>query len=106
MNKEQITSLIRALAILLVSIAGMFGLVIDEETSQVIIIGIAMVVLIAYSLWKNHNLTGAAALAQKVLDLLKQHVLTFEEVEKLIDDAVVAQEAEQKEQTLSEENQK
>ena len=87
MNKEQITSLIRALAIMLVSIAGMFGLVIDEETSQVFVIGVAMLVLIAYGLWKNHNLTGAAALAQQVLDLLKQHILTFEAVEELIDAA-------------------
>lgn len=87
MNKEQITSLIRGLAILLVTVAGMFGLTIEQETAQLIVIGVAMVVIIAYGLWKNHNLTGAAALAQRVLDLLKQNVLTFEQVEQLIEDA-------------------
>lgn len=87
MNKEQITSLIRALAILIVMVAGMFGLHLDEETGQVIAIGVAMVALLVYSLWKNHNITPAAALAQRVLDLLKENILTFEEVEQLIDDA-------------------
>lgn len=87
MNKEQITSLIRGLAILLVSVAGMFGLTIEQETAQLIIIGVAMVVIIAYGLWKNHNLTGAAALAQRVLDLLKQNILTVEQVEQLIAEA-------------------
>lgn len=92
MNKEQITSLIRGLAILLVTVAGMFGLTIEQETAQLIVIGVAMVVIIAYGLWKNHNLTGAAALAQRVLDLLKQNVLTFEQVEQLIEDAEQAKE--------------
>ena len=87
MNKEQITSLIRGLAILLVTVAGMFGLTIEQETAQLIVIGVVMVVIIAYGLWKNHNLTGAAALAQRVLDLLKQNVLTVEQVEQLIEDA-------------------
>lgn len=92
MNKEQITSLIRGLAILLVTVAGMFGLTIEQETAQLIVIGVAMIVIIAYGLWKNHNLTGAAALAQRVLDLLKQNVLTFEQVEQLIEDAEQAKE--------------
>lgn len=87
MNKEQITSIIRAIAILLVSVAGMFGLAMDEQTAQLIVIGVAMVAIIAYGLWKNHNITAAAALAQRVLDLLKEHVLTFEQVEELIDSA-------------------
>lgn len=87
MNKEQVTSIIRALGIIIVMIAGMFGLRLDEETGQVIAIGVAMVALLAYSLWKNHNITPAAALAQRVLDLLKEQVLTFEQVEQLIRDA-------------------
>ena len=58
MNKEQITSIIRAIAILLVSAAGMFGLAIDEQTAQLIVIGVAMLVIIAYGLWKNHNITA------------------------------------------------
>lgn len=87
MNKEQITSIIRAIAILLVSVAGMFGLHIEEGTAQLIVIGVAMVAIIAYGLWKNHNITAAAALAQRVLDLLKENILTFEQVEQLIDEA-------------------
>lgn len=92
MNKEQIVSLIRGLAILIVSVAGMFGLALDEDTAQTIVIGVALVVLLVYSLWKNHNITPAAALAQQVLDLLKEHVLTFEEVEKLVEQAKAEQE--------------
>lgn len=92
MNKEQIISLVRGLAILVVMVAGMFGLTIDEETGQTIAIGVAMVALLIYSLWKNHNITAAAALAQRVLDLLKENVLTFEEVERLIEDAQAAKE--------------
>lgn len=92
MNKEQIISLVRGLAILVVMVAGMFGLTLDEETGQTIAIGVAMVAILVYSLWKNHNITAAAALAQRVLDLLKENVLTFEEVERLVEDAQAAKE--------------
>ena len=92
MNKEQIISLVRGLGIIVVMVAGMFGLTLDEETGQTIAIGVAMVALLIYSLWKNHNITAAAALAQRVLDLLKENVLTFEEVERLIEDAQAAKE--------------
>lgn len=92
MNKEQIISIVRGLAILVVMVAGMFGLTIDEETGQTIAIGVAMVAILVYSLWKNHNFTAAAALAQRVLDLLKDNVLTFEEVERLIEDAQASKE--------------
>ena len=87
MNKEQTVSLVRGFALLIVMVAGMFGLHLDEDTAQVIAIGIAMVAIMVYSLWKNHNITPAAALAQQVLDLLKEKVLTFEQVEQLIDEA-------------------
>ncbi len=87
MNKEQTISLVRGFALLIVMVAGMFGLHLDEDTAQVIAIGIAMVAIMVYSLWKNHNITPAAALAQQVLDLLKEKVLTFEQVEAMIDEA-------------------
>ncbi|MBQ3387341.1 MAG: hypothetical protein IJG53_08465 [Eggerthellaceae bacterium] len=87
MNKEQTISLVRGFALLIVMVAGMFGLHLDEDTAQVIAIGIAMVAIMVYSLWKNHNITPAAALAQQVLDLLKEKVLTFELVEAMIDEA-------------------
>ena len=87
MNKEQVTSITRGVAILIVMVAGMFGLHLDEDTAQLIAIGIAMVALLAYSLWKNQNITPAAALAQQVLDLLKENILTFDEVERLVEQA-------------------
>lgn len=87
MNKEQIVSCVRYFGILIVFVAGLFGLQISEETGSLIAICVAMVVLLAYGLWKNQNLTAAAALAQRVLDLLKSDVLTFEQVEQMIDDA-------------------
>ena len=87
MNKEQTISLVRGFALLIVMVAGMFGLHLDEDTAQVIAIGIAMVAIMVYSLWKNHNITPAAALAQQVLDLLKEKVLTFEQVEQMVEEA-------------------
>ena len=95
MNKEQITSLIRMFAILVVSIAGMFGLAIDEDTAQLIVIGVAMVVLVGYACWKNHNLSAAAALSQQVLTLLKENLLTPEQVQHLIDEAGIIPEHEE-----------
>ena len=95
MNKEQITSLIRMFAILVVSIAGMFGLTVDEDAAQLIVIGVAMVALIAYACWKNHNLTLPASYAQKILDLLKENLLTVEQVQHLIDEAGIIPEHEE-----------
>ena len=92
MNKEQVTSLIRMLAILVVSIAGMFGLTVDEDVAQTIVIGIAMLALIIYACWKNHNLTVPATYAQEILDLLKKNLLTPEQVQRLIDEAENAKE--------------
>ena len=87
MNKEQITSTIRYFTMLIIFICGLLGYNITEDTAQMIALGIAMVALLAYGLWKNQNLTAAAALAQRVLNLLKENILTFEQVEQMIDDA-------------------
>ena len=87
MNKEQIISTIRYAAMMIVFIAGLLGYNITEDTATMIAIGAAMIILLAYGLWKNQNLTAAAALSQQVLNLLKQHILTFEQVEKMIEDA-------------------
>ena len=87
MNKEQITSTIRYFVMLIMFIAGLLGYNITEDTAQMIAIGAAMIILLAYGLWKNQNITAAAALAQRVLNLLKENVLTFEQVEQMIDDA-------------------
>lgn len=87
MNKEQITSTIRYFVMLIMFIAGLLGYNITEDTAQMIGIGVAMIILLAYGLWKNQNLTAAAALAQRVLNLLKENILTFEQVEQMIDDA-------------------
>ena len=87
MYKEQIISTIRYAAMMIVFIAGLLGYNITEDTATMIAIGAAMIILLAYGLWKNQNLTAAAALSQQVLDLLKEHILTFEQVEKMIEDA-------------------
>lgn len=87
MNKEQIISTIRYAAMMIVFIAGLLGYNITEDTATMIAIGAAMIILLAYGLWKNQNITAAAALSQQVLNLLKEHILTFEQVEKMIEDA-------------------
>lgn len=87
MNKEQITSTIRYFTMLIIFICGLLGYNITEDTAQMIALGVAMIALLAYGLWKNQNLTAAAALAQRVLNLLKENILTFEQVEQMIDDA-------------------
>ncbi len=86
MNKEQITSLVRYAAMLIVFVAGLFGVSLSEETASAIAIGVALVALVVYGFWKNQNVTAAAALAQRVLDALKEELLTPEQVERLLED--------------------
>ena len=87
MSKEQIKSLLSMGGILVVTIAGLFGISLDESTGETIAMGVAIVALVAYGCWKNHNLTAAAVLGQKVLDAVKQEVITPEQVERLLDEA-------------------
>jgi len=87
MSEEQIKNIIRYGATMVVFIAGMFGIALDEDTAQVIVIGVAMVALCAYGLWKNHNLTTAAIVGQKVIDAIKDEVVTEESVVELLDSA-------------------
>lgn len=87
MTSEQIKNLVRYAATLVVFIAGLFGVAISEETAAIIVYAVALVALVAYGLWKNHNLTTAAILGQKVLDALKKDVITPESVEDLLREA-------------------
>lgn len=91
MNREQIRSLLSMGGILVVTIAGLFGISLDESTGETIAMGVAIVALVAYGCWKNHNLTMAAVLGQKVLDAVKQEVITPEQVENFIDEATKEQ---------------
>lgn len=84
MTSEQIKNLVKYAATLVVFIAGLFGVAISEETASIVVYAVALVALVAWGLWKNHNLTTAAILGQKVLDALKKEVVTPESVEELL----------------------
>lgn len=70
MNKTQ--SIISALVVLVVEVAGMFNLTLDNGTVEIIITGIAMVVVLLWGVWKNHNLTDAANLGETLIRALKK----------------------------------
>lgn len=85
------------LGILIVTIAGLFGIHLDESTGEAIGMGIAIVALVAWACWKNHNLTVAACLGQEVLDAIKQEVLTPDQVSVFLEEAKAAGEDERSE---------
>lgn len=71
MTSEPIKALIQMLITLFVTIASIFGYSMAEETAQQAAIVIAALVVIAYSVWRNANFTGAAGHGQQITDGLK-----------------------------------
>ena len=69
MNRTQ--SIVSAIVVLVVQVAAIFGLTVDANAVNVFVGGAAVLIVTAYSLWKNHNFTDAANEAQKTLEELK-----------------------------------
>lgn len=70
-TQEQIKAIIQMLATLAITLCGIFGYSLAEETAQQVAIVIAALVVIAYSVWRNANFTKAAGNGQEITDGLK-----------------------------------
>lgn len=68
---ERTKAIVSACVVLVVQVAGYFGLTLDAGMVQDGIIIICMIATCAYGIWKNHNFTEAAADAQRYLDALR-----------------------------------
>lgn len=60
-----------ALVILIVQFAGIFNLYLDAESVSAVITSILMLASVIYGIWKNHNFTKEAGIAQKILNAIK-----------------------------------
>lgn len=68
---EKAKAIVTIIVTAVVNIANMCGWALDADTWITAALSVLSVVTIAYSWWKNNNLTDAAIEAQKVLDTLK-----------------------------------
>lgn len=69
---ERLKAIISAIVIVIVEIAGMFNLTLDNGTVELAITGVCMVIVLGWGIWKNHNFTDAAAVGQILVDGLKR----------------------------------
>lgn len=83
---EQTKAIISSLVSIVIIVAGMFGLNLSEDIVTTVVTAIIMLAVLVYDIWKNHNFTSEAGLAQRVLNSLKAEVLTDEQVEKLLEE--------------------
>jgi hypothetical protein len=84
MTSEQIKALIQMLATLAITLCGIFGYSLAENEAQAAAVVIAAVVVIAYSVWRNCNLTSEAGTSQKILDGLKDKSIDVSAVEAFL----------------------
>ena len=68
---ERTKAIASAAVILIVNIAGLFGITLDSNNVTQVTIGIIMLITIIYGIWKNHNFTSEAQKAQIYLNDLK-----------------------------------
>ena len=69
MNRAQ--SIVSAVVVLVVQVAAIAGHTLDFDATYQVIAAIAAIVTVCWALWKNHNLTDAANMAQGVLEAIK-----------------------------------
>jgi len=68
---ERTKAIISAAVVLIVNVAAMFSISIDQDVLIKAFFSIADLVAMAWAIWKNHNFTPQAIEAQQYLDLLK-----------------------------------
>lgn len=83
---EQTKAIMSALCSLVIFVAGLFGVSLDNDIVTTIVSAAVLVAVVIWDIWNNHNFTAAAGLAQKVLDALKKDVLTEDEVIAFIEE--------------------
>lgn len=68
---ERTKAIISATVILIVNVVALFGIHVNQDTLMSVAFGIAAIIADIYGIWKNHNFTDEAALAQDYLDGMK-----------------------------------
>lgn len=80
MNTETIKAVMSASVVLIVAGASLFGFDLDAGVVQNALSIVAFFVAFAWAIWKNHNFTKAAQIAQAVLKKIKAG--DYEEVQE------------------------
>ena len=73
-TSERIKAIFTAIIIIVVNMAALFGVNLGSEDANTLANGaliLADIVAVGYGIWKNHNFTEEAAIAQGYLDELK-----------------------------------
>ena len=84
MSSEQIKAIVQMLATLAITLCGIFGYSLAEETAQQVAIVVAALVVIAYSVWKNANFTDAAGQGQQITNGLKDGTIDTSAVDAFL----------------------
>ena len=71
MNTERIKAVVTIIVTAAVNVANVYGYAVDADTWVNAALSVLSVITIAYTWWKNQNITDEAIEAQKVLDHLK-----------------------------------
>lgn len=85
---EQIKAFVSSVVSIVVIGAGILGIAIDPDAVSTVVYAVAILAVIIWDIWKNHNFTAAAAMVQKIIDALKQGVLTEGEVAAFIEEHI------------------
>ena len=85
---EQIKAFVSSIVSIVVIGAGILGIAIDPDAVATVVYAVAIIAVIIWDIWTNHNFTAAAAMAQKIIDALKQGALTEGEVAAFIEEHI------------------
>lgn len=84
MTGVQIKAIIQMLVTLIVMLASIFGYSLAEEQAQQAAIVIAAIVVVAYSVWRNCNLTKASGYGQSITDGIKNGTIDTSAVDAFL----------------------
>ena len=71
MNAESIKAIVTLVVTVALNVANVLGFALDFDLWYTLLFSIASLAVVAWSWWKNQNVTQAAQEAQKYLDELK-----------------------------------
>lgn len=88
MTNEQIKAIIQMVATIAITIASIFGYQLAEDQAMSIAIVVVACLVVGYSVWRNCNITTEAGKSQKILDGLKEGLITASEVDDFYEEKV------------------
>ena len=68
---ETVKATVSALAVVIVNCAALFGVTLDVELWEKLLMAVAFIASTFWGIWHNHNFTAAAQEGQKVTDRIK-----------------------------------